>query len=60
MNPKKSGWEKDDGWVNFTSACGFSKNVFCRERVKHWSFVTFDIKISHYIPENFIEITHVV
>ena len=33
---------------------------FCRERLKLWFFVTFNIIISHFFPENFIEIPQVV
>ena len=42
------------------SPCGFSKNVFSREKLKPWFFVTFDIIRSHAFPENFIVIIHVV
>ena len=44
----------------FNSPCGFSKNVFSKERVKPCFFVTFNIIISHTFPENFIEIPQVV
>ena len=40
--------------------CGFSKNVFSRERVKLRFFVTFDIIKSQNFSEKFIEIPQVV
>ena len=33
-------------------SCGFSKKKFCRERMNHWYFLTFNIIISHLFPEN--------
>ena len=38
--------------------CGFSKKVSSKERVKPWSFVTFNFIISHIFP--FINIPQVV
>ena len=35
-------------------SCSFFKNVFSRERMKPWFFVTLYIIISHIFPENFI------
>ena len=40
--------------------CGFSKNLFFREKVKPCCFVTFNIMVNHIFPENSIEITQVV
>ena len=40
--------------------CGFSKNIFSKERVKSWFFVTFNIILRHIFPKNFIEFTQVV
>ena len=42
-----------------TRPCGFSKNVFFKERIKPWFFVTFNIIISYILPEIFIEIPQV-
>ena len=44
------------GWISVFLHCGFSKNVFSRERVKPPFFVTFDINKSQDFFENFIEI----
>ena len=44
----------------FDHPCGVSKNVPFREKVKPWFFVTFNIIISHFFLENFIEIPEVV
>ena len=44
----------------FDPPCGFSKNLFSKERVKPWFFVTFNIIISYIFPENFIETPQVV
>ena len=41
-------------------SCGFSKKKFCRERMNHCFFVTFNIIISHIFPENFIKNPHIV
>ena len=38
----------------------FFKDVSAKETVNSWFFVTFNIIISHIIPENFIEIPQVV
>ena len=38
---------------------GFSKNVPCKETLKLWFSLTFNIIISHMFPENFIEIPQV-
>ena len=38
----------------------FLKNVSCKERVKPWLFVTFNIIIRHIFPESFVEIPQVV
>ena len=38
----------------------FFRNVFSRERLKLWFFVTFNIIIGYIFPENFIEIPQVV
>ena len=48
--------------VNFPSPhpCGFSNNVFSKDRVKPCFFMTFNIIISHIFPENFSEISEVV
>ena len=39
---------------------GFSKNASPEARVKPWLFVTFDITISHILPENFIKVSQVL
>ena len=44
----------------FDPSCGFSKNASCKERVKPWSFVTFNVIIRRIFPGNFIEISQVV
>ena len=46
--------------VNLTLHCGFSKNASSREKVKPWIFVTFNIIISNFLPENYIEVPQVV
>ena len=46
--------------LNLTPACGFSKNVSSKERVKPWFFVTFNIIFRHIFPGNFIEFLQVV
>ena len=38
----------------------FFQKLSCRERVKPWNFVTFNITISHIFPKNFIEVPRVV
>ena len=49
------------GRVNLTPhPSSFSKNVFSKERVKTWFFVTFNIIIRHKFPKNFIEIPQFV
>ena len=48
-----------EGGVNLTP-CGFFKTVSSTERVKPWFFVTFNIIISHILPEHFIEISQVI
>ena len=48
------------GWEGqFDPPCGFSKNVFSKDGVKSWFFVTFNIIISHIFPENFNNIRQV-
>ena len=55
VTPKKA------GRVNLTPPLsGFPKNVSSKERVKPWFPVTFNIVISHILPEIFIEIPQVV
>ena len=44
----------------FDLPCGFSKNVFSKERVKPWFFANFKIILRHIFPENFIEFPPVV
>ena len=51
INPNMPGGE---------DTCGFLKNVFSKERVKSWFFVTFNIISKHIFPENFIEFPQVV
>ena len=41
-------------------SCSFFKNVFSRERMKPWFFVTFNIIIIHIFPENLIGISQIV
>ena len=53
FNPKTAGGE-------FDPPCGFAKNVSSKERVKPWSFVTFNMIISHIFQEKFIETSEVV
>ena len=48
------------GKFDLLPPCDFSKNVSSRERVKLWVFVTINVIISHFFPENFIEIPQVV
>ena len=48
------------GEGQFDPPCGFSKNVSSKERVKPWSFVTFNIILKHIFPESFIEFPQVV
>ena len=55
INPKTAG----GGRRGCQFACGFSKNVSSKERVKPFS-VTFDIILRHIFPENFIEFRQVV
>ena len=46
------------GGVNLISpplVFGFLENVYSKERVKPWFFVTFNIISKHIFPENFIE-----
>ena len=40
--------------------CGFSKNVSSRKRGEVCFFMTFNVIIIHFFPENFIEIPQVV
>ena len=40
--------------------CGFSRNVFSRERVNLCFFGTFNIIISHTFPKNLIEFSQVI
>ena len=42
------------------SPCGFTKNIFSRERANPRFSVTFNIIISHIIPKNVIEIPQIV
>ena len=44
----------------FDPTCGFSNNVYSKERVKPWYFVTFNIITSQIFPENFNEIFQIV
>ena len=49
------------GEGQFDLPCGFSKNVFSKERVKPCGvFFIFNIIIRHIFPENFNEIAQVV
>ena len=41
----------------WSSASVFFQNVFSRERVNLWFFVTFNIIISYIFPENFVKFT---
>ena len=50
------GW----GGGQFDPFCGFSKNIFSKEREKPWFFATFNIIIKYIFPGNFIEIPRVV
>ena len=60
--PKKTGRNEGGGggaiWP--PPPCGFSKDMFCRVRVKLRFLVTFNIDISHIFPGNFIEILHLL
>lgn len=51
LNPKKVG---ERGQAETT--CGFSKNVFSRERVKLWVLLLFNIIISYFFPGHIIKI----
>ena len=59
VNPKMPGGVQIDPLPTPTphtlSRCGFSKNVFSEEMVKHWFFVIFNINLKNIFPENFIE-----
>ena len=55
LNPKTV-W----GVSQLAILCGFSKNVFFRERVESWFFVTFNIIINDIFAENFIEVSQLV
>ena len=55
FNPKTAG-----GRGQFDPPCGFLKNVFFKERVKPWFFVTFNFIVRYIYPENFIEFAQVV
>ena len=48
------------GSGQFDPLCCFSKNLFSRERVKPWFFVTFNVIISYISPKSFIEIPQLV
>ena len=54
LNPKKAGGQFDP------TPLWFFKEVSAKGIVNSWFFVTFNIMISHIIPENFIEIPLVV
>ena len=54
----KNGWGVEGG-VNLTT-CGFSKNVYSKERTKPWFFMIFNIILRHIFPEDFIEFPQVV
>ena len=53
LSLKKMGRGWGAGCVNLISRCGFSKNVFSRERVNLCFFVTFNVIVSHIFHENF-------
>ena len=57
--PKKTG-RREGEQFDPPPPCGFSKDMFCRVRVKPCFLVTFNIDISHIFPGNFIEILHFV
>ena len=57
---KRMGRGGEEGSILPPPPCGFLKNVSSKERVKPWSFFTFNIIIRHIYPENFIEISQVV
>ena len=48
------------GGHQFDFTCGFSKNASSRERIRPWCFVTFNIIISQFFPENLIKIPQLV
>ena len=53
LSLKKMGRGWGAGCVNLISRCGFSKNVFSKERVNLCFFVTFNVIVSHIFHENF-------
>ena len=51
INPKTAG-----GGSIWLPPCGFSKSVSCKERMKPWFFVTFNIIVSHIFPEDLLKL----